>query len=50
MRSFLLLGLFFLSQTAFSGEVANLYQEGAFGAKWGDTIENLKKSIPQGKT
>lgn len=49
MRSFLLLGLLFLSQTAFSGEVANLYQEGAFGAKWGDTIENLKKVFPRGK-
>ncbi|MES0327267.1 MAG: hypothetical protein ABUK13_03655 [Gammaproteobacteria bacterium] len=49
MRIFLLLGLLFLSQTAFSGEVANHYQEGAFGTKWGDSIEDLKKVFPAGK-
>ena len=49
MRRFLLLGLFFISQPAFSGEVANQYQEGAFGAKWGDTMERLKEVIPAGK-
>lgn len=49
MRRFLLLGLFLISQSAFSGEVANHYQEGAFGTKWGDSIEDLKKVFPAGK-
>jgi len=49
MRSFLLLCLLFTSQAAFSGEIANHYQEGAFGAKWGDSIEDLKKVFPAGK-
>jgi hypothetical protein len=49
MRRFLLLALFLISQPAFSGEVAKLYQEGAFGAKWGDSIERLKEIIPAGK-
>ena len=49
MYKFLLLGLLFIAQPAFSGEVAKTYEEGVFGAKWGDTIENLKQTFPRGK-
>ena len=50
MHRFILFGLLLISQPAFSGEVAKQYQEGAFGAKWGSSIEDLKKSIPCRKT
>ena len=49
MRRFLLLGLFLISQSAFSGEVADIYQQGALGTKWGDSIEDIKKILPAGK-
>ncbi|MCW8830130.1 MAG: hypothetical protein OQK32_01255, partial [Gammaproteobacteria bacterium] len=49
MRRLLLSGLFFISQSAFSGEIADTYKEGALGTKWGDTIENIKKVFPSGR-
>jgi len=49
MRRFLLFGLLLISQSVFSGEVANHYQEGVLGVKWGGTIEDLKKVFPAGK-
>ena len=49
MNKFLLLTILFIAQPAFSGEIAEIYQDGAFGAKWGDSIEDLKKAIPRGK-
>ena len=49
MRRLLLLAIFFISQPVFSGEVAKTYEEGVFGVKWGDTIENIKKEFPRGK-
>ncbi|MCK5003127.1 MAG: hypothetical protein KAS57_08880 [Gammaproteobacteria bacterium] len=49
MRRLLLLAIFFISQPVFSGEVAKIYEEGVFGVKWGDPIENIKKEFPRGK-
>ena len=49
MYKIFLLGILFISQPVFSGEIADAYQEGAFGTKWGDSIENLKKTFPRGK-
>lgn len=49
MHRFILFGLLLMSQPAFSGEVAKQYQEGAFGAKWGSSIEDMKKTFPAGK-
>ena len=49
MYKILFLGILFLSQPVFSGEIADTYQKGAFGTKWGDTMEDLKKSFPRGK-
>jgi hypothetical protein len=49
MRSFLLLVLLFISQPAFSGEIAQHYAHGAFDTRWGDSIENVKAVFPTGK-
>lgn len=49
MRGFLLSTILFISQSTYAGEIANIYQDGAFGTKWGDTINEVKKVFPAGK-
>jgi len=49
MYKILFLAILFISKPVLSGEIADTYQEGAFGTKWGDTMEDLKKIFPRGK-
>ncbi|MDH5710602.1 MAG: hypothetical protein OEZ15_02910 [Gammaproteobacteria bacterium] len=46
MRRLVLLVIFLMSQPVISGEISNTYQQGAFGVKWGDTIDNIKTVFP----
>ena len=49
MRRLLFLGILFISQPVLSGEIADKYEAGALGTKWGDTIEDIKKVFPSGR-
>lgn len=49
MNRFFLSAILFISQSAYAGAIADIYQNGAFGTKWGDTIDNVKKVFPAGK-
>lgn len=49
MRGLLLLGILFISQPVLSGEIADKYEAGAFGTKWGDSIEAINKVYPSGR-
>ena len=46
MRRLLLSGLFFISQSVFSGEIAQLYEHGVFDTRWGDSMEEVKAVFP----
>lgn len=46
MRRLVLLAIFFISQPVISGEISDTYEEGAFGVKWGDTIDSIKTVFP----
>lgn len=49
MRRLLLSALFFISQSVFSGEIAQLYEHGVFDTRWGDSMEQVKAVFPTGK-
>ena len=48
MRRLLLLGVLFISQPVLSAEIADQYEAGAVGVKWGERIESIKKVYPSG--
>ena len=45
----ILLILFLVVHTsAFAGKVSEFFSDGAFGVQWGDTLEEVRKSHPEG--
>jgi hypothetical protein len=50
IKLFIMLAVIFASTPSYAGPIYDVFGEGVFGLKWGASLEEVKKSFPEGKT